>query len=154
MLINKANPDPPVAVVPDKPPLFKRDANSRHKVSFPHSPQSLQKSVTPSPKSKVTSAPSTGKISTGRKRTSGFVNIGNTCYVNSLLQACRCIPECLSLYELHPTLSTNFSESLLSTLCQIKSNSEIFTPRAFLKYPKGIVNCYSKSQFASKSTTV
>ena len=46
----------------------------------------------------------------------------------------------MSLYELHPTLLTDFSESLLSTLRQIKSKSEIFTPHAFLKSLKVIVD--------------
>ena len=127
--VAKANPDSPVVADPDKPHSSKRDANARSEASFPHSP-----------KSKEISAPSTGKIRTGRKRPAGLVNIGNTCYANSLLQAFRCIPEFLSLYELHPTLSTDFSESLLSTLRQIKSKSEIFTPHAFLKSLKVIVD--------------
>ena len=76
--------------------------------------------------------------------------------------------------ELHPTLSTEFSESLLnipllllgfflsnqgfalppSTLLrQIKSNSEIFTPRGFLE-SESHSQSYSKSQFAFKWTTV
>jgi ubiquitin C-terminal hydrolase len=126
--VAKANPDSPVVADPDKPHSSKRDANARSEASFPHSP-----------KSKEISAPSTGKIRTGRKRPAGLVNIGNT-YANSLLQAFRCIPEFLSLYELHPTLSTDFSESLLSTLRQIKSKSEIFTPHAFLKSLKVIVD--------------
>ena len=109
--VDKANLDPLVAVDPDKRHSSKREANSRHKASFPHSP-SLQKSDIQSPKPKITSAPSTGKIRTGRTRPSGLVNIGNTCYANSLLQAFRCIPEFLSLYELHLILSTDFSESL------------------------------------------
>ena len=110
--VAKANPDSPVAADPDKPHSSKRDANSRHKASSPHSSKSLQKSDIPSSKSKVTSAPSTSKICTGRKSFLGLVNIEKTCYANFLLQAFKCIPEFLSLYELKPTLSTDFSESL------------------------------------------
>ena len=64
--VAKANPDSPVVADPDKPHSSKRDANARSEASFPHSP-----------KSKEISAPSTGKIRTGRKRLSGLVNIGN-----------------------------------------------------------------------------
>ena len=91
LFVDKANPDPPVAADPDKPYFFKRDANLRHKAFFPVSPQSLPKSDIPSPKSKVTNAPSRGKIRTGFKRPPGLVSIGNTCYANSLLQTFRCI---------------------------------------------------------------
>ena len=59
-----------------------------------------------------------------------------TTSTHSLLQAIRCIPEFLFLCEFHPTLSTDFSESLR----QIKSNTEIFTPHAFLKSLKVIVD--------------
>ena len=66
--VDKAKPDHAVAADPDKLHSFKRDTNSRHKVSFPHSPQSLQKSDIPSPKSQnLQSAPSTGKVRTGCK---------------------------------------------------------------------------------------
>ena len=122
LFVAKTNPDFPVAADPDKPHSSKWDANARPEASFPHSL-----------KSKERNAASTGKIRTVHKRPSNLVNIGHTCYANFLLQAFRCIPEFLSLYELHPTLSKYFSESLFSTLLQIKSNSEIVTPHAFLK---------------------
>ena len=64
--IDTANPNPPVTADPDKPHLFKRNTMSRPKESFHHSPQSLPKSGIPTPKSKVTSTPSGGKIRTGR----------------------------------------------------------------------------------------
>ena len=97
--VDKANSDSPVAADPDKPHSSKRDANARSEASFPHSP-----------KSKERSAPSTGKIRTGRKRPSGLVNIGNTCYANSLLQAFRCIPE-FCLYYM------NFTQLCQQNLC-------------------------------------
>ena len=54
--VDKEKPDPPVAIEPDNPHSFKRDANLGHKASFPRgyqSLQSLQKSDIPSTKSKV-----------------------------------------------------------------------------------------------------
>ena len=81
LFVDKANPEPPAAADPEKPNMFKRNTMTRPTESFDHSPQSLQKSVIPSPTSKVTSAPSRGKIRTGRKRPSGHVNIGDIGYI-------------------------------------------------------------------------
>ena len=138
---------------PDKPHLFKRISMSRPKESFHLSPQSLPKSSIPAPKSKVTSTSSGGKIRTGRKRPSWLVNIGNTYYANSLLQAFRCIPEFVSLYELHPTLSTDFSESV-KYLTSDKVNFRNLYPSCFLEISESDSRSYSKPQVAFKSTTV
>ena len=125
--VDKSNHDSPVAADPDKPHSSKRDTNSIHKASFPYSS-----------KSKVRSAPSTGKIRTGCKRPSGLVNIGNTC--KFLIESLQMHPWNFVSIWTSPNFVNRFLIISVKYLPSDEVKFEIFTPRAFLKSLKVIVD--------------
>ena len=76
---------------------------------------------------------------TYKDRPLGFVNAGNTCYANAILQALRAVPEFWTLYEEDSSSPSNLAQSLLQIMFKCRSR------KAKVEVPLNFLNALSNS---------